>query len=66
MKQKGSFTHFKLPIHTKTCRPGFDNRKFLLILIKMIQTCVLFPALFIIIIGQIVGEKSMIKLINPG
>ena len=26
MKQQGSFIHFELPIHTKTCRPGSDNR----------------------------------------
>ena len=27
MKQQGSFIHFELPIHTKPCRPGSDNRK---------------------------------------
>jgi len=27
MKQQGSFIYFELPKHTKTCRPGLDNRK---------------------------------------
>jgi hypothetical protein len=27
MKLQDSFIHFELPIHTKTCRSGSDNRK---------------------------------------